>query len=59
MSSDAPLLSVDLSSGVPVYRQIVDAIRALLVNGNVRPGDTLPSVRQVAIDLGLNGAAAL
>jgi DNA-binding transcriptional regulator YhcF (GntR family) len=37
-----------------VYRQIVDAIRALLVNGGLRPGDTLPPVRQVAIDLGVH-----
>ena len=54
MRSDSPLLSVDLKSGTPVYRQIVDAIRALLVNGGLTPGDTLPPVREVAMGLGVH-----
>ena len=54
MRSGTPLLSVDLNSGIPVYRQIVDAIRALLVNGGLTAGDTLPPVREVAMGLGVH-----
>jgi GntR family transcriptional regulator len=54
MAADLPTLTVDLSSPVPVYRQIVDSIRALLVNGVLVPGNTLPPVRQVALGLGVH-----
>jgi GntR family transcriptional regulator len=47
-------IRIDLSAGAPVYRQIVDALRPLLVSGRLRPGDTLPPVRQLAIDLGIH-----
>ncbi|MCO6043790.1 GntR family transcriptional regulator [Aeoliella sp. ICT_H6.2] len=36
------------SSGVPIYRQIVDQVVALVAGGRLTPGDFLPSVRQVA-----------
>lgn len=49
-----PLLRIDLSSGIPAYRQIVDSLRALLVNGSLNPGDLLPPVRQLALDLGIH-----
>jgi len=39
---------------VPAYRQIVDAIRVLLVDGAKRPGSDLPSVRQLAMELGVH-----
>jgi len=47
-------IAVDLKSPVPVYRQVVDAIRHLLVDGVVRPGEQLPTVRQLAVDLGIH-----
>lgn len=47
-------LSVDLSSPVPVYRQIVAALRPLLLAGQLKPGDLLPPVRQLAADLGVH-----
>lgn len=50
----APLLRIDLNSGAPAYRQIVDGLRALLVQGAVHPGDQLPPVRQLALDLGVH-----
>lgn len=49
-----PLLQIDLSSGTPAYRQIVDALRTHLVNGGLLPGDLLPPVRQLAMDLGVH-----
>ena len=47
-------IRIDLSSQVPVYRQIVDAVRVLLVEGALKPGSDLPSVRQVAMELGVH-----
>jgi len=47
-------IAIDLNSPVPVYRQIVDAIRHHLVEGSLKPGSLLPPVRQLAIDLGVH-----
>ena len=47
-------LRVDLKSNIPVYRQIVDGLRILLVNGEFRIGDQLPPVRRLALDLGVH-----
>lgn len=47
-------ITIELDSRVPVYRQIVDAIRAYLVDGALAPGDLLPPVRQLALDLGVH-----
>lgn len=42
------LFELHPSSGVPIYRQLVDQVRAMVAGGKLRPGDLLPSVRQVA-----------
>ena len=47
-------LRVDLSSSIPIYRQIVDGLRVALVNGDLHPGDSLPTVRRLALDLGVH-----
>jgi len=47
-------LRVDLDSGVPAYRQIVNELRILLVSGKLAPGSVLPSVRRMAVDLGVH-----
>jgi GntR family transcriptional regulator len=47
-------LRIDLNSPVPVYRQIVDGLRILLVNGDLAPGAQLPPVRRLALDLGVH-----
>lgn len=44
----------DLTSGVPVYRQIIDQILGGIASGALRPGDQLPTVRQLAVDLAIN-----
>ena len=41
--SHVPL--VDPSSGLPVYRQIMDQVRRMIVAGRLAPGDRLPSIR--------------
>ncbi len=46
--------TLDLHSGVPVYRQIVDQVKAGMASGTLRPGDQLPTVRQLAVDLAIN-----
>ncbi len=47
-------LRIDLKSPIPVYRQIVDGLRILLVNGELKRGDALPPVRRLALDLGVH-----
>lgn len=42
------------TSGVPIYRQLVDQVRARRATGRLTPGDFLPSVRQVAGELAIN-----
>jgi GntR family transcriptional regulator len=48
------LLRVDPDSATPIYRQIVDGMRVALVDGKLRAGDPLPSVRRLALDLGVH-----
>jgi len=45
---------LDLHSGVPVYRQIIDQVRGGMAAGTLRAGDQLPTVRQLAVDLEIN-----
>src|ERR1044072_8982686 len=45
---------LDLHSGVPVYRQIIDQVLAGIAAGMLAGGDQLPTVRQVAVDLSIN-----
>ena len=54
MSRPDPIFVVHPSSGVPIYRQLVDQVEALVAGGRLRPGDMVPSVRQVAAALGVN-----
>jgi len=54
MSSSRKTIRIDLASSIPVYRQIADQIRAMLVAREFNPGERLPTVRQVAVDLGVN-----
>lgn len=46
--------SVSPSSGVPIYRQIIDQVNALVLSGRLKPGDTLPSIRKLAEALEVN-----
>jgi GntR family transcriptional regulator len=50
----APRIRIDLASPVPAYRQIVDSVRVLLVEGALPPGSQLPSVRRLAMELGVH-----
>ncbi|QDT43070.1 HTH-type transcriptional repressor YtrA [Gimesia alba] len=42
------------SAGVPIYLQIMGQINAMIAGGHLKAGDMLPSVRQMATELGVN-----
>ena len=46
--------SLDFRSGVPSYVQIVEQVQTCLANGELKPGDQLPTVRQLASELRIN-----
>jgi GntR family transcriptional regulator len=45
---------LDNSSGVPIYRQLIDQVQAGIATGVLGLGHQLPTVRQVAVDLAIN-----
>lgn len=45
---------LDPHSGVPVYRQMIDQVQGAIAMGVLRPGDQLPTVRMVAVELAIN-----
>lgn len=45
---------LDMRTGVPVYRQLIDQVLLAVSTGTMQPGDQLPTVRQVAVDLSIN-----
>jgi GntR family transcriptional regulator len=45
---------LDVQSGVPVYRQIIDQVTGGMAAGVLKAGDQLPTVRQLAVDLAIN-----
>ncbi len=47
-------LPIDASSGLPVYRQIMEQVRRMIVAGRLPAGEKLPSVRDLAVTLGIN-----
>jgi GntR family transcriptional regulator len=47
-------IRLDLKSGVPFYRQIIDQVKAAMATESIAAGDRLPTVRQLAVDLSIN-----
>ena len=47
-------ITIDESDARPIYRQIVEEIKALIARGELKEGAPLPPVRQLAADLGVN-----
>ncbi|MBI3208527.1 MAG: GntR family transcriptional regulator [Candidatus Solibacter usitatus] len=45
---------LDLASGVPVYRQLIDQMLIAISSDVLRSGDQLPTVREVAVELSIN-----
>lgn len=46
--------SLDTKSGVPFYRQIIEQVKFAVSRGELGPGDQLPTVRQLAVNLSVN-----
>ncbi len=44
-------ISINLSDGVPIYRQIVNQVKYLVASGLLRPGEELPPIRTLALQL--------
>jgi GntR family transcriptional regulator len=47
-------VAVDTRDPTPLYAQLERAIRASIATGRLRPGDQLPTVRQLAVELRIN-----
>jgi GntR family transcriptional regulator len=50
----ADIFHIATGSSEPIYRQMIEQLRRLVVGGQVHPGDGMPSVRMVAGSLGVN-----
>jgi GntR family transcriptional regulator len=48
------MMQIDRQSGVPTYLQIVEQIKTLIIIGKLQPGERLPPIRRLAVDLGVN-----
>jgi len=49
-----PLFHVRPTAGVPIYSQITGQVKSRILSGSLRPGDQLPSVRELAVRLAVN-----
>jgi GntR family transcriptional regulator len=47
-------IHIDFRSGIPIYTQIVEQVKQQLVSGLLEPGDQLPTVRALALELRVN-----
>ena len=54
MPSENTQIRIDLGAAEPAYRQIAVQLRTLIVEGALKPGDALPPVRRLAIDLAVH-----
>lgn len=52
-------LALDRSIGVPLFRQIYDGVRHAILDGRLRPGQRIPSTRNLAADLGVSRLSVL
>jgi len=54
MADDKLNFQLDFHSGLPIYTQIANQIQGRLANGILKPGDQLPTVRALALELRVN-----
>ena len=47
-------LAIDFRSGLPIYLQVVERIKERIAGGQLQPGDQLPTVRALALELRVN-----
>ena len=48
------LVSLDIGDATPIYAQISRGLRAAIAAGRLKPGDQLPTVRELAVELKVN-----
>lgn len=48
------ILRIDMTSDIPIYQQIRNEIVFGVAKGHIKAGDLLPTVRQLAADIGVN-----
>ncbi|MBZ5558004.1 MAG: GntR family transcriptional regulator [Acidobacteriia bacterium] len=48
------IVSIDPRDRTPIYAQLDRALRAAIATGRLQPGEQLPTVRQLAVDLEVN-----
>ncbi len=48
------MFSIDIRSNVPIYEQLVGQVKRAVVQGLLKKGDLIPSVRKMAAELGVN-----
>ncbi|HCC35918.1 MAG TPA: GntR family transcriptional regulator [Ruminococcaceae bacterium] len=48
------MIQLDFQSRVPIYQQLINSFTKLCVTGMLKPDDQLPSVRSLAVELGIN-----
>jgi GntR family transcriptional regulator len=48
------VVAIDARDSTPIYAQLDRALRASIASGRLNPGDQLPTVRQLAVDLQIN-----
>jgi GntR family transcriptional regulator len=46
--------SLDTANGIPIYRQIIQQVEYAILSGRIKPGDRLPTIRSLAIELKIN-----
>ena len=48
------MFTLNPQSGIPIYRQLMEQVRRLVSSGQLKPGDALPSVRELALTHAVN-----
>ena len=52
------LFHIDYNSSQPIYQQVIEQIKLTVVNGRLKPGDRMPSIRELAKTLRINPTTA-
>lgn len=47
-------MSVEFNQNVPIYKQIMDIIKRRIISSKIMPGDKLPSIREMSVELQVN-----
>lgn len=47
-------MSVEFNPNVPIYKQIMDIIKRRIISSKIMPGDKLPSIREMSVELQVN-----